>query len=88
MFSLKRERDGAGDSGSMSTVFWKEDGEIKFEDYSKPRIGTVVRVGSFMARTYEQQDYWTTSYITEILEDQGNYVKFKTGNSVYEWKVF
>ncbi len=42
-------------------------------------------VGSITARTYSDQDYWLTTVVTEIIEDKGDYVKFKTGNSVYEW---
>jgi hypothetical protein len=36
------------------------------------------------------QDYWQTTFITEILEDRNeedgtHYIRFKTGNSEYEW---
>jgi len=27
---------------------------------------------------------WLTTSITEILEDQGSYIKFRTKNSIYE----
>jgi hypothetical protein len=27
---------------------------------------------------------WLTTHVTEILEDQGTYIKFRTKNSVYE----
>ena len=42
-------------------------------------------VGSATARTYSDQDYWLTTPVTEILEDEGDRVLFKTGNSTYEW---
>jgi hypothetical protein len=50
-------------------------------------------VGSPYARTYSRQDWWQTTPITEILEerieeDGTEYVRFKTGNSEYEWKKF
>lgn len=31
--------------------------------------------------------WWQTTEVTEILEDTENYVKFKTKNSIYEWRV-
>ncbi len=37
-------------------------------------------------RTYSSQDYWTTTPVTEILEDTNEFVRFKTRNSEYEWK--
>jgi hypothetical protein len=46
-------------------------------------------VGSMNARSYSGQDYWLTTPITKILEeinsDDVHYVRFKTGNSEYEW---
>jgi hypothetical protein len=87
MYSLRRERDSAGDSGGMSTLLWQEDDEIKYEHNAQPRVGVCIRVGSIYARTMEAQDWWQTTYITEILEEEERYVKFRTGNSVYEWRV-
>lgn len=87
-YSLNRIRDGVGDSGQMSRALWKEDGEVKSEENAKPRVGVQMIVGSHFARTMQHQDYWHTTTITEILEEHDDYVKFKTGNSVYEWKVF
>ncbi len=47
-----------------------------YED--KPLVGCALFVGG---------DEWIrTSTIQEILEDHGDYVKFRTLNSVYEWK--
>ncbi len=78
-------RDGVGDSGPVSMLLWEEDNELKTEHQAKPRVGVCIQVGALTGRSYQYQDYWQTSYITEILEDTENYVKFKTGNSVYEW---
>lgn len=75
-----------GDSGSMSVTLWNENGEIKEEHNSRPVVGRVIRVGSYMARSYSSQDWWQTSLINEILEDKENYVKFVTNNSIYEWR--
>ncbi len=87
-YSLSREMDGAGDSGSVSTLLWAEGEEIKVEHYARPRVGVCIQVGSPFARTMQRQDYWQTSYITEIVKEEENYIKFRTGNSIYEWKQF
>ena len=87
MYILTRERDGAGDSGSVSDIFYEENDEVKREHNARPRVGVQIQVGSRTARTMSWQDYWHTTFITEILVDEENYVKFKTGNSIYEWKI-
>jgi len=88
IYSLTRERDGAGDSGHMSMAIWYEGGELQHEHNARPKIGVAMQVGSLYARTYQHQDWWQTTFITEILEETENYVKFRTGNSVYEWRKF
>lgn len=98
-YSLKRESDGAGDSGTMSKLFipvYDNTGKIieKLEaDDARPQVGCVLRVGSNSARSYSAQDWWQTTIISEIIEDIVNkdeteYVKFRTGNSIYEWRKF
>lgn len=96
-YSLRRTRDEAGDSGNMSMALWKDpaSGEIEYEHNATPRVGVVMRVGSSYGRTYSGQDYWQTTYITEILEERTEpedpeflYIRFKTGNSEYEWTRF
>jgi len=97
-YSLVRERDGAGDSGLMSlaiTLNGGPDGEHLYEYNVKPKVGAVMQVGSLFGRSYSPQDYWQTTPITEILEERTDpqdpeflYVRFKTGNSIYEWKRF
>lgn len=98
-YSLRRTRDGAGDSGNMSTLFFPtfdmDTGKVvdtTVEHCSDPKVGGYIRVGSMMARTYTAQDWWQTTIITEILEERTDeknpyyfYVRFKTGNSEYEW---
>lgn len=96
-YSLRRTQDGAGDSGSMSQALiftidpstGKEHVEVK-ED-ARPAVGVAMRVGSRVTRTYEQ-DWWQTTVITEIIESRkteyGEYVRFKTNNSIYEWASF
>lgn len=95
-YSLRRTRDGAGDSGQMSLAIHLNAGpgdKHVYEDGGRPQVGAVMRVGSLFARTYSVQDWWQTTAITEILEertedDGTEYVRFKTGNSEYEWKHF
>ncbi len=88
MYSLRRESDGAGDAGGMSLALWMgEDGQLKEEYNARPRVGVAMRVGSMFTRTYDPQDWWQTTIITEILEETENYVKFRTTNSIYEWRT-
>lgn len=85
MYSLRRTRDGAGDSGPLSRAFKLVDGKITTVG-SRPEVGAGMQVGSLTARTYGHQDWWATTPITEILEETDTYVRFKTGNSEYEWR--
>lgn len=87
-YHLKRERDGAGDSGPMSILLHREPNDpFKIEvDYGRPKIGWCVRVGSPYSRIYAAQDYWTTTPIVEILGETENTVRFRTqSGSIYEW---
>jgi hypothetical protein len=96
MYSLKRERDGIGDSGGMSIALTYSQNDIEYEENARPRVGVAMRVGSHFGRSYSAQDWWQTTVITEILEERSvataegreDYVKFRTGNSVYEWRHF
>jgi phosphosulfolactate phosphohydrolase-like enzyme len=98
-YTLRRTRDGAGDSGQMSLAIiptidmdTNKATDIEYVNDAEPRIGVVMRVGSHYARTFSHQDWWQTTLITEILEERTDpedanylYVRFKTGNSEYEW---
>lgn len=95
---MYRERDGRGDSGSMSMAlvptYDQDTGKVIDVEYihnARPQIGASMRVGSITGRTYSPQDWWQTTLITEILEerteeDGTEYVRFKTGSSIYEWR--
>lgn len=82
-----------GDSGPMS-MFIPVTADGRLYDYdgvehnAKPRVGGSIRVGSIYARSYQAQDWWQTSLITEILEEREDYVRFRTLNSEYEWRMF
>jgi len=86
-FSLVRLEDGAGDAGPMCEILDFES-NTSLEGITRPRIGYGVRVGSLFARSYSAQDWWQCSPVTEILEESEDYMKFKTRNSTYEWKMF
>lgn len=86
MAKLRRISDGAGDTGARSeAIVWNEDGTFKEVVGTRPVVGCSMLVGSVTARTYQHQDYWLTTPVTEILEEREDYVRFKTGNSEYEW---
>jgi hypothetical protein len=86
MAQLRRISDGAGDMGARSeAIAWNADGTFKEIVGRRPTVGCSILVGSVTARTYQHQDYWLTTPVTEILEEKDNYVKFKTENSEYEW---
>ena len=92
-YSLTRTKDGAGDSGNMSSAIFYENGEPERIENSRPFVGAVMIVGTFMAGLFSAQDYWQTTPVIEILEehvdDEGDqWVKFKTQNSEYIWKEF
>jgi hypothetical protein len=78
------------------TPIWDVNGKLIdkiIEQNGRPKVGAAMIVGSPYARTYSRQDWWQTTPITEILEerieeDGTEYVRFKTGNSEYEWKKF
>lgn len=85
-YLLERESDGAGDSGPMSEILeFTSDGLIR-TDKVRPEVGYHVRVGAPYTRSYQDRDHWTTTEVTEILEDREGFVRFRTRNSVYIWR--
>jgi len=86
-YRLSRERDGAGDSGLFLEAF---DWDNPTADHEKRviEVGKGVRCGSLYTRTMQEQDWWLTTAVKEILEvsDDGKMVKFLTesrNNSTY-----
>lgn len=103
MFSLKRtNKTGAGDSGQMSQAFsWKksDSGGLEMEVVGEePTVGHQMRVGSYLARSYQMQDWWQTSNVKRIISDEieddpfvkdkkNRVVTFETeSGSTYEWR--
>lgn len=88
MASLIRLSDGAGESGARSeAIKWNDDGSYDKIAGHKPIIGCSMLVGAVTARSYSYQDWWLTSVVTEVIEETDDYVKFKTNNSIYEWRI-
>jgi len=82
-WKLVRERDGLiNQSKDIKWLEWNEEGRFKAE-YKDPAVGR-----SLIMSPFNQFFTWQTTSITEILENQDDYVKFKTRNSNYElWKL-
>jgi hypothetical protein len=82
-WKLIRERDGLiNQSKDIKWLEWNEEGRFKAE-HKEPAVGR-----SLIMSPFNQFFTWQTTSITEILENQDDYVKFKTQNSNYElWKL-
>lgn len=80
---LVRERDGlTNQSKEIMWIEWKFDGTLK-EKHDTFAIGR-----SLLMSPFNQFFTWQTTPITEIVEEQDDYIKFKTQNSNYElWKL-
>jgi hypothetical protein len=84
-----------GDSGGMSVgITLDENKEFVFENNSRPKIGSAMRVGSVYARTMQYQDWWQTTPVAKIVrewkaDDGSDNVVFVTqSGSTYHWKKF
>lgn len=94
-YSLHRERDGAGDSGTIfKSLRWPEGKEActlneltQVGEIGEIHLGCAIYCGSVYARSYSQQDWWLTTPVTEFLDvkDDGVNieVRFRTENSIY-----
>jgi hypothetical protein len=82
-YKLVRERDGLTKYGrEMGWVEWKPDGTFS-KLHDKPTVGL-----SCILDPHRMSFTWLTTSITNILEEQEDYVKFTTLNSIYElWKL-
>lgn len=82
-WKLVRESDGL--TNQSKDVLWLEfndDGTFKSK-HSEPAIGR-----SLLMSPFNQFFTWQTTTVTEILEEEEDYIKFKTQNSNYElWKL-
>ena len=77
-WKLVRERDGLiKHSVDVIWIEWNEDGTFK-EKHDTFAIGR-----SLLMSPFNQFFTWQTTPITEIVEEQDDYIKFNTQNSVY-----
>ena len=78
-WKLVRERDGL--IKMSKEVIWIEFGDDgRFKDQHKePGIGR-----SLIMSPFNEFFTWQTTSITEIIDQYGPNIKFKTGNSIYE----
>jgi hypothetical protein len=80
-FNWKLVRESDGLTRQSKEVMW-----IEFDDngffkskHEEPAIGR-----SLIMSPFNQFFTWQTTVITEILEEREGYIKFRTGNSLYE----
>ncbi len=86
MPSLTRVSDREGFAGARSEAWFYDGINPRVIKGDRPIIGCCMLVGTVTAGTYSSRDWWLTTEIIEILEDREDYVKFKTRNSIYEWR--
>lgn len=90
-YSLRREKDDAGDFGDMcmSAYLENDSNKIIYSHDARPEVGATLRVGTMYTGTMKWENWWQTSIITEIIEESENEVKFRTtSGSDYIWKRF
>jgi hypothetical protein len=84
-FNWKMIREHDGLTNQSKEVMWlefNEEGRFKSR-HDKPAVGR-----SLLMSPFNQFFTWQTTPITEIVEEQDDYIKFKTKNSNYElWKL-
>ncbi|PCJ96813.1 MAG: hypothetical protein COA52_00980 [Hyphomicrobiales bacterium] len=84
--------DGNKDSATNILNVPSSEKIMRTEHNAIPRVGVAMQVGCPTGRTYSAQDWWRTTYITEIVEKYNDEedgrlnVIFKTRNSTYHWK--
>ncbi len=79
MAQLRRLEDNLSrDHEGTISISFNKDGSFKAKEGNKPIVGcsVVIGVGSHLS--------WQTALVTEILEDKGEFMFFKTQNSNYE----
>ena len=80
-WKLVREHDGlTKQSKEIMWLEWNDEGRFKSK-HDEPAVGR-----SLLMSPFNQFFTWQTTSITEIIENTGNFVKFKTKNSVYTLK--
>lgn len=79
--TLVRMKDNNTKVGQTYIIKYNEKGILESKELGRPQIGYSVFID-------EGITWWLTTAITAILEESENYIKFKTLNSIYEWKKY
>ena len=78
-YKLVRERDGlTHHAREIGWIEWNENGTFK-EQFDDIAVGR-----SLILDPHRLSYTWLTTTVTEIIEQQDDYIKFNTNNSVYE----
>ena len=78
-WKLVRERDGlTKQSKEVMWIEFNDEGRFKSK-HDEPAVGR-----SLMMSPFNRYFTWQTTTVTEIVEQREDYIKFKTGNSMYE----
>ena len=78
-WKLIRVQDGLiRESKDIKWLGWNGDGTFK-EQFEKIDVGR-----SLIMSPFNEHFTWRTTLVTEIVEQRGDYIKFKTQNSDYE----
>jgi 3-phenylpropionate/cinnamic acid dioxygenase small subunit len=78
-YKLVRERDGlTHHAREIGWIEWNENGTFK-EQFDDIAVGR-----SLILEPHRLSYTWLTTTVTEIIEQQDDYIKFNTNNSVYE----
>ena len=80
-FNWKLVREGDRKTSQSKEVMWlqwNDDGSFNSK-HDEPEVGR-----SLMMSPFNEFFTWQTTSITEIIEQNETYIKFKTGNSIYE----
>lgn len=79
MYKLIRKKDGLINVSEKVTFIEFDENGLFLKQHEKADIGLSLLMSPFI-----RYFTWQTTLITEILEDQENYLHFKTENSEYE----
>ena len=78
-YKLVRERDGlTHHAHKIGWIEWNENGTFK-EQFDDVAVGR-----SLILEPHRLSYTWLTTTVTEIIEQQDDYIKFNNNNSVYE----
>ena len=86
-YALLRSDGGAGDSGGMLVSIDPTTGD-RIGDNGEVVVGCRIQCGSVTARSFSGQDWWLTSVVEEIIQnnDDSALIRTKSGSLYYVGK--